>query len=1183
MLGWQEWDYSIDTATEQWKNIWGWSYGPHGRRGHSMVLSGTKIILFGGRDNEKIRNHAPKSYEIINENGELKFKSYDDGDVLPRCSSLSVAAQATTVCCEDNVLLDDDPDEDIKATYTSDITTETTCVNMIPTGGYFNDVWTYELNCTRFSDESCQYEDGLNCPSGEDCVRAGVVDYEKKMGWAVEHPGAIDGECKIVLGRTICTVPTERWLHGAAMFNDTTMLIYGGFSQRCEDYCNDMWSYDIRSKDQLDGQAGGWMEIYELGELEDPTTTPGRRWKFSVICDGERMFLFGGYKIWHGFSTMNSRGNEWSDFSDPSFPPGGYMDDLWEYRKILLTEKTSYNDYDIACGWVSEEDTIGQCMNDDMCALNRNCCPLLVPTTSYGLPFVDAEKDPTQGYGVFTQLLPKSIEYRDPGDTWRARNDKSTITYWPQGRAGHAATYDISSGICRRRMWIHGGFTTYYPYIKTSGAGADTGVVDDPSDLEGFSPYPTYPFYLDDLWYYDFQTGFWVEVKVLSLEKPSPRVDHIMEISGHVIFLFGGYAHNNNMDDTWLFNVSSSRWLEKWVYPHPIYPDSCVDDWTEYIMNPVHECMLLRDQLELQRVQTWRKPNQPGAHVMAAKQQDYYVPDKKHSGTWYYGIIENNAPRIERTANAESSLYWTKERRPDRRKEERVKPYVSTPDQRTKSGDRDLLPKASVVPDYYGTASTLEEDELHLAGVPQVEWIPVVPYAATGPYQFVRRVNESEEEYKAIGWGNWSNGTVYMRCTSNFGEPTRVQEEAGLLDGLYGRSSERIRIPIPRRQSPGWDGCRDRYNDDEGFVNELAFIRPQQRSDHRSIYIDLLPLYTPEAPIASQAERAMEKGDVSIRTGVSVKAGKKGEIYIFGGVGYSEVKQETYSETYESIVREDFWRLGVHECLNNCSSHGVCDYGFCTCFDGYYGTDCSNISCPGDYCWYDNVTHVQHCQHCCHSGHHHVDGEDWTDGINKHKVQCTIDTPGESNGVCDGYGHCQCAPPFLGEDCSMKDCVDNCNYNGYCSVEYPISRCVCNPGYYGPECQYRICLNNCSYPRGICDPETGQCTCYPQKNPYYNQENFTFFQCTDQYKKKIGQWITVGAFKSHWYGDPDHPKYGGELLKGVDGFVSDFEYTNGLDCSYIMAYAAGSTVKPSMWLAVAVVAWGFVAATRQHL
>lgn len=126
------------------------------------------------------------------------------------------------------------------------------------------------------------------------------------------------------------------------------------------------------------------------------------------------------------------------------------------------------------------------------------------------------------------------------------------------------------------------------------------------------------------------------------------------------------------------------------------------------------------------------------------------------------------------------------------------------------------------------------------------------------------------------------------------------------------------------------------------------------------------------------------------------------------------------------------------------------------------------------------------------------------------KSPCSADNPGESNGICDGFGTCQCRPPFLGEDCSIKDCKHNCSFNGYCSVEYPESRCLCNLGYFGDYCQYQICLNNCTYPNGRCNIHTGNCDCRMTFSPYNNTRV--------------------------WY------KYGGE------------------DCSYVIAFAAS----PSM-------------------
>lgn len=32
------------------------------------------------------------------------------------------------------------------------------------------------------------------------------------------------------------------------MFDDGTLYVYGGFSQRCADYCDDLWYFDIYMK-----------------------------------------------------------------------------------------------------------------------------------------------------------------------------------------------------------------------------------------------------------------------------------------------------------------------------------------------------------------------------------------------------------------------------------------------------------------------------------------------------------------------------------------------------------------------------------------------------------------------------------------------------------------------------------------------------------------------------------------------------------------------------------------------------------------------------------------------------------------------------------------------------------------------------------------------------------------------
>ena len=85
-------------------------------------------------------------------------------------------------------------------------------------------------------------------------------------------------------------------------------------------------------------------------------------------------------------------------------------------------------------------------------------------------------------------------------------------------------------------------------------------------------------------------------------------------------------------------------------------------------------------------------------------------------------------------------------------------------------------------------------------------------------------------------------------------------------------------------------------------------------------------------------------------------------------------------------------------------------------------------SCPGDFCYYDETTNEQHCNHCCHAPHKHADQLGGPDMLtetfpyisDQRKVPCDQSHPGEMNGICDGFGICTCAPPFITDDCSVS-------------------------------------------------------------------------------------------------------------------------------------------------------------------
>jgi hypothetical protein len=111
----------------------------------------------------------------------------------------------------------------------------------------------------------------------------------------------------------------------------------------------------------------------------------------------------------------------------------------------------------------------------------------------------------------------------------------------------------------------------------------------------------------------------------------------------------------------------------------------------------------------------------------------------------------------------------------------------------------------------------------------------------------------------------------------------------------------------------------------------------------------------------------------------------------YGGVGYVEQQEPTLEITPESEVLDDFWAYNINNCNNNCTKHGYCYFGFCMCDAGYYGLDCSNQTCPGDFCRYDEITNEQICDHCCFAGHEHSDADVYLPDVKK--VMCSYVSP----------------------------------------------------------------------------------------------------------------------------------------------------------------------------------------------
>ena len=167
--------------------------------------------------------------------------------------------------------------------------------------------------------------------------------------------------------------------------------------------------------------------------------------------------------------------------------------------------------------------------------------------------------------------------------------------------------------------------------------------------------------------------------------------------------------------------------------------------------------------------------------------------------------------------------------------------------------------------------------------------------------------------------------------TGNFSAKA-VPTRGTVTDGLHGRAAAPLVLHQQRRQAPGWDGCRDRSDGRTDLPNELMWLQPEQRAAHRSVYFAAY-----------------------------------GIILMFGGRAYTRPTSLDNTQSGAFVVQNDLWQFKLHKCPSDCNHQGQCIHGHCTCFDGFYGIDCSNHSCPGDFCYYDEVTSIQVCKPCCHA------------------------------------------------------------------------------------------------------------------------------------------------------------------------------------------------------------------------
>jgi len=159
----------------------------------------------------------------------------------------------------------------------------------------------------------------------------------------------------------------------------------------------------------------------------------------------------------------------------------------------------------------------------------------------------------------------------------------------------------------------------------------------------------------------------------------------------------------------------------------------------------------------------------------------------------------------------------------------------------------------------------------------------------------------------------------------------------------------------------------------------------------------------------------------------------------------------------------------AQQCLNDCSGHGDCNAGVCTCETGWDSEDCSVYKCAShtDGCSGHGQCRTNGC--VCHAGY---------GGHNCASLTTNCPDHCKGHGQCLD-GECTCDKGYKGVDCGLVDstysCTNNCSGHGFCDLSNDDPTCVCMPSFWsGEACDIEqsrcpVELNNCTG-HGICGP-----------------------------------------------------------------------------------------------------------------
>lgn len=377
-------------------------------------------------------------------------------------------------------------------------------------GDLLNDLWLYDWETGSWVS---YVPNELMCDQCSTCQATGSTCHDWTGLRPYTSPQLAEGK-----NRQDRPIPSGRVHHSMALVlnRDTgsreTVVMFGGESIDCTDYCNDLWHYNIPNN------------LWTKKEFAAGDEVPIRRWKHAMTDYYDAVFLFGGHSQ-RKQTTATAMANISSDEafyydSDAVFEDDKplFLDDLWVYN---ATERV----------W---DRLVPQCKvyDDVQGIINSAAC-----TNTTLEPDGTAELDDD---GPRPRLGGSLV--------WLHTNCKDCV--W-----GRNSTSDKDYDF----IYLFGGFAY---------GGSSNYEELYPTREQDMYPSLESKYFLNDVWRYDIAENTWEELKPLTSNprRPVPRQGHsatvVVKDGQSMMLVHGGRTWQDEIGDFWQYNFSSNAWIE---------------------------------------------------------------------------------------------------------------------------------------------------------------------------------------------------------------------------------------------------------------------------------------------------------------------------------------------------------------------------------------------------------------------------------------------------------------------------------------------------------------------------------------------------------------------------------------------------------------------------------------------